>query len=82
MGRSPIVSSLFDFVLGDAVELAVIQPPDLFGEAAGDGAGERFVHFVQARVKRVDGVKHLGFRELRRERAAVFGDAVWESTMC
>ncbi len=46
MGRRPIVSPLLDLVLRDAVELAVVQPPNFFGEAAGNGAGERFVHFI------------------------------------
>lgn len=46
MGRHPIVSPSLDLVLRDAVELAVVQPPNFFGEAAGNGAGERFVHFI------------------------------------
>ena len=72
----PIVFPSLDLVLRDAVELAVVQPPNFFGETAGNGAGERFVHFIQTRVKRIDGVEHLGFRELRRKRTAVFGNAV------
>lgn len=43
---APIVSPSLDLVLRDAVELAVVQPPNFFGEAAGNGAGERFVHFI------------------------------------
>ena len=45
-GAPPIVSPSLDLVLRDAVELAVVQPPNFFGEAAGNGAGERFVHFI------------------------------------
>ena len=63
-------------VIGNAIQLAIVKPPDLFGETSGDGAGKRLVHLIQTGVERVDGMEHLGFRELGRKRAAVFRDAV------